>query len=86
MLKRINNILNIMIGVCFGVFTGYGVAVFLDYKTHPDLYVMRSAPWYTGILLHGIVAAAVLVVLIIIKFIIRLKYWGHISEKGEEKI
>ncbi len=72
MLKKINPILNIVIGTCIGIFIGYGISVFWDYKTHPDLYVVRSAPWYTGILLYGIVTAVVLAVLIMIKLLIRL--------------
>lgn len=74
MLKKLNGILNIVIGTCIGIYIGYGICVFLDYKTHPDLYIVRSAPWYTGILLYGIVTAVVLSVLILIKLIIRLKH------------
>ena len=74
MLKKLNGILNIVIGTCIGIYIGYGISVFWDYKTHPDLYLVRSAPWYTGILLHGIVTVVILIVLIIIKLIIRLRH------------
>ncbi len=74
MLKKLNSILNIVIGACIGIFIGYGIFVFWDYKTHPDLYLVRSAPWYTGILVHGIVTIAILIVLIIIKLMIRLRH------------
>ena len=59
-LKKLNSILNIVIGLDIGAFIGYGICVFWDYKTHPDLYEIRSAPWYTSILIHGICAFAVL--------------------------
>ena len=44
-----------------------------DYKAHPGLYAMRSAPWYTSILLYGLVTAAVLAAAVIAKLIIRRK-------------
>ncbi len=73
MLKKANPILNTIIGAFVGVFIGHGIYVFWDFKTHPDLYAMQSAPWYTSILLYGIVTAIVLVTAIIIKLVIRHK-------------
>ena len=70
-MKTLNWILNIIIGAVVGVFIGNGIYVFWDFKMHPDLYVVRSAPWYTSILLYGIETAVVLVIVIIIKLIIR---------------
>ena len=71
MLKKISSILNIIIGTSIGVFIGHGIYVFRDYKTHPDLYAMQSAPWYTSILVYGFFTIAVLTVGIMIKLIIR---------------
>lgn len=76
MLKKINRILNIIIGSFIGVFIGHGIYVFWDYKTHPDLYAMQSAPWYTSILVYGLFTIVVLIVGIIIKLIIRLRLKG----------
>lgn len=73
MLKQLNRILNIIIGAFVGVFIGHGIYVFWDFKTHPDLYAVQSAPWYTSILLYGIVTAIILLVAVIIKWIIRRK-------------
>ena len=73
LLKKLNWILNIIIGAFVGVFIGRGIYVFWDFKVHPDLYAMQSAPWYTSILLYGIVTAVVLVIAIIVKLIIRQK-------------
>lgn len=71
LMKKINSILNIIIGSFIGVFIGHGIYVFWDYKTHPDLYVMQSAPWYTSILVYGIFTIVVLIVAILTKLIIR---------------
>jgi len=71
MLKKINCLLNIVIGSFIGVFLGHAVYVFQDYKRHPDLYAMRSAPWYTSILVYGIFTIVVLIAAVLIKWIIR---------------
>ena len=59
---------------CFGILLLWGniifstfcgkkdKTVFVDYKTHPDLYATYSAPWYTGILVHGAAAAIVIII------------------------
>lgn len=73
MLKKINLLLNVITGAFVGVFIGHGIYVFWDFKVHPDLYAMQSAPWYTSILLYGIVTVVILLVAIIIKLIIRQK-------------
>ena len=73
MLKRLNQIANITIGSFIGVFIGYGIYVFWNYKTHPDLYAMQSAPWYTSIFVYGIVMLIFVMVAVIAKLIIRKK-------------
>lgn len=74
MLKKINQILNTIIGAFIGVFIGHGIYRLWDFKSHPDLYAMQSAPWYTSILLWGIVTVVIVVIAVIIKLIIRKKY------------
>ncbi len=73
MLKKLNQITNITIGSFVGVFIGCGIYVFWDYKKHPDLYTMQSAPWYTSIFVYGIVMLIFVTVAIIAKLIIRKK-------------
>lgn len=73
MLKRIDKILNILSGSLIGVFIGHGIYVYRDYQTHYDLYVIQSAPWYTSILLYGMVTITFLIVAIIVKLVIRKK-------------
>lgn len=73
MLKRINNFLNIIMGSAVGVFIGHGIYMFWDYKTRPGFYVMGPAPWYTSILVYGIVTVVVLMAAIFIKLILRRK-------------
>lgn len=71
MLKKINRILNIIIGTSIGVFIGHGIYIYWDYKAHPDLYAMQSAPWYTSILFYGLFTIIALIAVIVIKLVIR---------------
>lgn len=73
MLKRINQILNIIIGSSFGFFIGNGIYTFWYYKTHPDFYEIQSAPWYTDTLIYGIFMLIVWAICFILKIMIRKK-------------
>ncbi len=78
MLKKLNGVLNILIISLIGAFAGHAIYVCLDYRTHPKVYAMRSAPWYTGILYYGIYTIATLIIAIIIKIAILLFIcWRH---------
>lgn len=70
-LKRLNRILNVIIGSFLGVFIGHSLYRYWDYKSHPGLYDWQSAPWYSSILIYGGVTAVILLVAVVIKFIIR---------------
>ena len=72
-MNRLNNILNIIVGSFVGVFIGHGIYVLWDFKTHPGLYAMQSAPWYTSILVYGAFTLVVLLICFAIKAIIRNK-------------
>lgn len=77
MWEKINSILNIIMGSCIGVFIGHGAYVLWDCKAHPALYAMQSAPWYTSILVYGIMTFVVLMAAIFIKRII----WRRLERK-----
>ncbi len=70
LLKKVNYILNIVLGSSIGVFIGHGAYLFWDYKKHPGLYAMQGAPWYTSILLYGACTAVVFIAVGVIKLII----------------
>lgn len=73
MLKRINNLMNIVIGAAIGVFIGCGLYNFSDFKHHPELYAMQSAPWYTQLVPWGGVTIRIIAIAAIIKLICRKK-------------
>ena len=73
MKKKINQVINTIMAAFVGVFIGHGIFLYLYYKNHPDLYVIQSAPWYTGILVYGIGTLAVLTICIGIKVVLKRK-------------
>jgi len=70
MLKKINHIMNIIIGVTIGVFIGSSLYDWWHFNTYPEMYAFYSAPWYTGVLVHGFLALIVLLVTFTIKLLI----------------
>ncbi len=71
--SKVNRMLNTIVGCCVGVFVVHGLYVFSDYRKHPDLYAMQSAPWYSSILTYGIFTAVMVVLALIIKGLITHK-------------
>lgn len=68
--KKINQMLNIIMGSFIGVFIGSGLYKYWHFQKYQDLYDMQSAPWYTGILINGLLMLVLLAVCIIVKVIL----------------
>lgn len=77
MFERLNNILNVIMGSSVGVFIGYAIYVYWEFRKYPDLYVMQSAPWYTSIVVYGLVTAIILLITIVLRVIVRKKLKNH---------
>ena len=73
MWNKINTFLNCLIGAFIGVFLARSVYTYWDYKAHPEIYEVSSAPWYTIILLFGIVSGVIILAALIVKIMIREK-------------
>lgn len=67
MKKKINQALNIIIAVLIILFIASGLFRYQHFQKYPDLYVIQSAPWYTGILINGFLTLALLTVCLILK-------------------
>ena len=79
-MKKLDKIINCIMGTFMGVFIGHGLYVAWNYKTYPEVYAMQSAPWYTSILVYGLFTIIILVIGILVKFI--LKYYEKKSNKN----
>ena len=73
MLRKLNCFLNIVMGSFIGVFIGFEIYKFWHFKIYPNLYAMQSAPWYTELLLDGVLVTVFVIVCITLKLIILRK-------------
>jgi len=73
MLRKINQMLNIIIGGASGTFLGYSIYMTINHCMHPERYIYYSAPWYTGIMVYGFLTIAVIIIAFSGKFIIKRK-------------
>lgn len=73
MLKKIYGLIGVLMGCSTGVFFGGAAFRFADYKKHPGLYAMQSAPWYTGIQITGIALVVLLLLCVAVRALIRNK-------------
>ncbi|SHE90481.1 hypothetical protein SAMN02745784_02185 [Tissierella praeacuta DSM 18095] len=73
MVKRLDTILNYIIGSLIGVSIGYSIYKYFDYINHPDLYEVKSAPWYTSIQIQGFVIFIIIAIAIFLKIAIKKK-------------
>ena len=71
MLKRFYDILSVALWCTVGIFAGTSLYVVFDYIAHPDLYAMASAPWYSAIIVNALLSAAVIALLLIVRFFIK---------------
>lgn len=72
-MKKLYFLLRIMLWSFIGVFIGSSLFKWYDYKTHPGLYAMQSAPWYLSIEISAIFTVIVVIVILIIMWMIRKK-------------
>lgn len=62
-MKKLCKFLKILFVANIGWFAAYVLREVLRYKTNPEFYAAFSAPWYTGILVNGIVVGFIVLVL-----------------------
>ncbi len=62
MIKKIRQAVQICMGASVGVFIGRSLWLWQDMRRYPELYEMQSAPWYTPLIVQGILTAAILAV------------------------
>ena len=70
MRKKVNQIVNIIIGSFIGIFVGSGLYKYWHFRKYPGLYAMQSAPWYTSIFINGLFTLLLLTVCMIVKAIL----------------
>ena len=71
MLKKANRLLTILMYSLIGVFLGYSIYTYADYRARPGLYALYSAPWYTPLLLYGACVLILLALLFAAKLLLK---------------
>lgn len=71
MKKYIKAVLPIIIGSAVGVFIGRAVFLYTDFKSHPELYIANSAPWYTALFMPAVFTLCVIIICSVLKFLLR---------------
>lgn len=72
-MKKLNNLLNIIIGVSVGLFIGYVLTEIWKLIYHPEFYHAQALRFSTIIMICGILPSIILVVCLIIKIIIKCR-------------
>ncbi len=74
MIKKLYRTLNVIVYSFAGALIGNSIYTYYDYKTHPDLYEMQSAPWYAAIQANVILFLITALVIFAVRWILRKKY------------
>ncbi len=70
-MQSFNRFLTTLMAAFFGVWVGNAGMVLWQYINTPERFAAQSAPWYTQILVQGLVTIAVLAICWVIKLIIK---------------
>lgn len=62
-----------IIGAFIGVLIGSAIWRYWDFKQHPEIYMLNSAPWYTSLLLQGIITLVIIAVCLIVIVVMNKK-------------
>ena len=77
-MKKLYGTLKIFLGCMVGVFLGSCIYRYWDFKVHPDLYAMQSAPWYLPLKIQGPFTVGIAVIVLAAMWLVRKK----INKKG----
>ena len=79
-MEKLHTYLKVFLFVQLGGCLGRVLAQYGDYRMHPDVYMLYSAPWYTGILITLLLTAITVTLTAIAYFAV-----GHILKKRAER-
>ena len=69
--QKLYNVLKTVFWCVIGAFIGSTLYTCYDYHARPGLYALASAPWYTSIVLHGILTAIACAVLLVAMVVVK---------------
>ena len=72
-MNRLYKVLKLLVHLTITYFIISSFYVVIRYITKPEAYIYYSAPWYTGILINGIISGIIVIILLVIMIIIKKK-------------
>lgn len=72
-MKKFYSILKIVLWLVVGWFAAMSVYRCYDYISNPEPYQFYSFPWYTDIIIRGVIAAVIILVIAIVMWIVKKK-------------
>ncbi len=86
-MKKAILFLKLFICCSVGSFLGRAVYLIIDYHRYPLIYQIRSAPWYTEILVSAAITAAIIALCLVILLLLKRKLKRNTSdeEKGSNE-
>ena len=72
-MEKLYRILKIFLWCAIGIFVGQSIYQCYDYYARPGLYASNSAPWYTSILLSGVVTLIIVLLTLLVMWMIQKK-------------
>lgn len=70
-MKKLDSFLHTLFWFAPGMFAGIALETYIDFRNHPGLYAMQSAPWYVSLLPHGAVCLIVMAAVWVLRRVIR---------------
>ena len=74
MQQKIQKTVKVVLGLALGVFIGRSLWLRQDVQARPQAYAANSAPWYTPLLVEGLILLAV--------FLVGGAVWWFAGRKG----
>lgn len=62
-MKKVYDILKVVLYCVVGIFLGNSFYQYYDYKVNPDLYNIQSAQWYLGIQINSIFTIFIIILI-----------------------
>ena len=73
-MKRLEQALRIFLGCWIRAFLGDALWRWADYRAHPEIHAMNSAPWYTAVQINAVLTLIVAVIILVVLRYLKRKH------------
>lgn len=76
-------VIDITIAAIILMFIAFTVSQYLEFKFHPEINMLSSAPWYTGVMVFGVFVLLCLGLLLILRYTVFLEDRAGKGERND---